>query len=95
MAKIYVNQTALRIQLTTDVNVNDAAVKIKFFKPDGTPGEFVASILNPIKGIIYYDVTTNDIDQAGDWIFWAHITFNDNTFAAGTPTTIRVYEEGS
>lgn len=71
MGKIYVGQTALRIQLSTGIDLTDITVSIKYEKPDGTTGVWQASKLND-SGTIYYDINTvTDLDQSGDWTFWA------------------------
>jgi len=95
MGKIYIGQTALRIQLTANIDINNADAFIKYQKPDGTRGEWVASVYDADKGIIYYDMqATTDLDQEGDWIFWTYIEFGNGKVAAGEPVTIYVYPEG-
>lgn len=94
MGKIYVGQTALRFELTTDVDVNGATCGIKHKKPDGTIATWSGTISNPDTGVFYYDVQANDLDQPGDWVMWASVVFPDLTSAPGEPTTIEVYSEG-
>jgi len=94
MGKIYIGQTALRFELTTDIDVNGATCRIKYKKPDGAIATWSGIISDPDRGIFYYDVQAPDLDQAGDWVLWAHVTFNDDTYAPGEPNTIEVYEEG-
>jgi len=94
MGKIYVGQTALRFQLTTDVDVNGATCQVKHKKPDGTIATWSGIISDADTGVFYYDVQANDLDIPGDWILWAYVIFPDTTFAPGEPNTIEVYEEG-
>jgi len=94
MAKIYVGQTSLRLKFVTSVDITDAVCQIKYKKPDGTPGIWSGIVSDPDKGIFYYDVKSNDLDQAGDWVLWAHITFKDFTSAPGESVIMSVYEEG-
>lgn len=95
MRKVYVGQTALRFQLTTDVDITGADCKIKYQKPDGTEGDWDATIADADYGIIYYDIQeSTELDQPGDWVLWAYVTFADSTTAAGEPTTIEIFEEG-
>lgn len=95
MGKIYVGQTALRIQLSTGIDLTDITVSIKYEKPDGTTGVWQASKLND-SGTIYYDINTvTDLDQSGDWTFWAFATLQNGKTAPGEPVTISVYEEGT
>jgi hypothetical protein len=94
MGKIYVGQTALRFQLTTDVDITGALCQVKHKRPDGETATWSGIILNADTGIFYYDVQAGDLDLPGDWIMWAHVTFQDLTYAPGEPNTIEVYEEG-
>ena len=95
MGKIYVGQTALRFQLTTDVDITGALCQIKHKKPDGTVALWSGIISDADTGVFYYDIqSSDDLDQAGDWIMWAHVTFQDLNYAPGEPNTIEVFEEG-
>jgi len=97
MGKIYVNQTALRLQLYVGTDVDTAlSLKIKYTKPDSeTIYEFIA--LEPTDAVksIYYDFQEGDLNVAGQWIFWAYVTFSDGRSAPGEPVKIRVWEEGT
>ena len=94
--KIFVGQTALRIQLKTGISlVGATGLKIKYKKPNGETGFWPAEIDTPHDGVIYYDVTvSNNLDQAGIWTFWAHVTTANNTEAPGVPVRKKIYEEG-
>lgn len=97
MGKIYVNQSKLRLQLNTRVDLTEAkSVQIKYIKP-GNPAakKFTAIVLNAKTGSIYYDFKKNELDIDGTWIFWAFVTFNDDTTAPGEAVKIKVYKEGS
>ncbi len=99
MSKIYINQENLRIRLTTSVNIADATtIKIKYKKPDGTEGSWDAEVEDETNGIIYYDVKKTadgaDIDQSGNWKFWAFITFSDGRSAPGEAISQYIYIEG-
>ena len=94
MGKIYVGQTALRFELTTDVDINGANPYIKYKDPDGTIATWSGIISDADTGVFYYDVQEGDLNTAGDWILWAYVIFPDLTFAPGEPNTIQVYEEG-
>ncbi len=97
MSKIFVGQSKLRFQATTGVDITSAdPVLIKYKKPDGTTGSWTATIGTESTGIIYYDLTSvSDLDQAGLWTFWAHITFSDSLVAAGEIFTEQIYTEGT
>ena len=95
MNKIYVNQSALRIQLDTSQDVSDATVtQIKYIKPDGSTGSWNASASSSDDSLIYYDLTGTELDTAGRWTIWAYVTFSDLRSAAGEPYIMRVYAEG-
>jgi len=96
MGKIYLNQSSLRLKLVTGVDITGASVtQIKYKKPDGeTTGTFTATVEDAGAGSIYYDFADDELDQAGNWLFWAFITFSDGRSAPGEPVRVTVYEEG-
>ena len=76
MSKIYVNQTSLKIRLTTGVDISSAITKqIRYVKPDGTTGNLTATEESAEEGIIYYICTSDDewLNQSGEWSFYAYI----------------------
>jgi len=89
MSDVFKGQSSLRIRLDTKVDITGAKeVKIKYIKPDDvSTGTWTATVENPLKGIIYYDipktVTNPIIDQSGWWRFWAYIKFSDDRVAPG------------
>jgi hypothetical protein len=95
MGKIYVGQTALRIQLTANVDINTATPYIKYQKPDGTVGQWEAGVINQDTGTVYYDIqASTDLDQEGEWIFWIYLVYFNSTVAAGEPVVKYIYAEG-
>ena len=95
MGKIYKNQYNLKLTLETGVTLTGAsATKIKYLKPDETAGEFAASI-SGTQDLEYDFTVSTELDQSGDWTFWAYVTFSDGKIAPGEPVTIRVYAEGN
>lgn len=96
MGKIYRNQTALRFELHTEADLNNALnQKIKFVKPSGETGHWDADVLNATSGYIYYDLTaTSDLDEAKTWKFWAWVQFSDGRSAPGESAEVRVFTEG-
>lgn len=93
--KIYVGQTALSIQLDTTIDLAAmASGLIKYVKPDGSTGQWPAVEGDP--GVLVYDIQLDtDLDLEGSWKWWAHVTFNDGTYAPGDPVLEYVYTEGS
>lgn len=92
--KIYVNQTALQIQLDTHIDLTTLATpKIKYTNPAGTSNEWPAVLVGPaIDGVIG---TANPPTLVnGLWTCWAHLTFADGRTAPGDPVTFYAYTEG-
>lgn len=93
--KIYLDQSNLKITAETGVTVTGAIAQvIKFIKPDNSTGEWDATI-SGTEDIFYEFSEPSELDQSGDWTFWAFVTFSDGRKAPGEPVTIRVYEEGN
>jgi hypothetical protein len=92
---IFRNQTSLRIKLTTNVDITGSTVRqIKYRKPSGQTGNWTALSEDDALGIIYYDVQTGDINESGNWVIWAYVTFSDSRSAPGEIIKVKVYEEG-
>jgi hypothetical protein len=95
MGKIYVDQSNLRVTLDTGVSCLTALdMKIKYTDPDGTSGEWDASLHPTNNNYIYYDLQSDELFMEGVWTFWAYVTFTDGRSAPGEPLHVRVYEEG-
>ncbi len=92
--KIYSGQTELRIRLTTGVSISGATCQVKYKKPSGQEGAWDATIEDAAAGIIYYNVTSGDIDESGTWRFWAGVTWGDGDFAPGEGMSVKIFEEG-
>jgi len=93
MNKIYVNQTALRIQISLNIAITDAKeIYIKCKKPNGEINMWKAKTSS---NDIYYDVSDGDLNLPGEYIIWPYVVFNDNKTAAGTPSSLIIYEEGT
>jgi len=96
MAKIFNEQSALRITLKTFTDLEgDISAVIRFCKPDGANGEFAAAVGDPNKGVIFHEVIEGEIDISGWWTFWAFITFEDGRTAAGEAAKVYVWEQGT
>ena len=94
MGKIYVGQTKLRLTIETEADLTGAtAFEIKYLKPDTTEGSFTATCPDEVKGEMYYDFLSGDLDVAGDWTFWAFVTFTADV-VPGEAFMIHVYNEG-
>ena len=95
MGKVFRGQTALRITVRTFCDLSRTeSVWIRYRKPDKTGGEFTAAVEDEEKGIIFYDCKAGDIDVSGWWVFWAFVTFDDGSSAAGEVAKVFVWREG-
>ena len=95
MGKIYLNQSSLRIELTTEVDITGATARqIKYTKPDATAGNWTATAGDLTTGVIFYDLTGTELDQIGTWTMWAYVTFADARTAPGEPVKVIVNTEG-
>lgn len=92
--KIYVEQTALQIQADTKIDLTTLQTGlIKYRDPGGLTGSWPASVVGgATEGII----GTNDPPTLtpGLWTAWAHVTFDDNSYAPGDIFLFTVYTEG-
>ena len=95
MGRIFKGQSALRITVKTfcDLEGIENAV-IKYRKPNGKKGEFVAAVGDTEKGVIFHECIEGDIDASGWWAFWAFITFADGRTAAGETAKVFIWNEG-
>ena len=98
--RIYVGQSALAMDLQTNLNlVTEGAVSAvqKYIKPDGTTGEWICTIEpDGLTGIIRYTVVDDTIlDQAGLWKRWAFVTFAASKKAPGDMIEFLVEIEGT
>jgi len=95
MADYFKGQTNLRIELETNVPLTGSTLLIKYIKPSGETGSFSATINGSDASKMYYDtVNATDLDQAGDWTFWAHVVFADTTIGIGSSIVQRINAEG-
>ena len=95
MGRIFLNQSALRITLKTFTDLEGIeAAAIKYRKPNGKTGEFVAAVSDTANGVIFHEVIEGEIDASGWWAFWAFITFADGRTAAGEAAKVYVWHEG-
>jgi len=96
MGKVFHTQTYLRIEstYTADISSNIASVKMKYRKPDGHTGEFVATHDADNKKI-YYDLPTGSpLGQYNNWVFWGYAVMNDGRVIPGEPYAVKIYAEG-
>ena len=96
MGKIYVGQTALKIDLDTGIDLTNGVdvVYIKYQKPGNeTIAEWIGAVENNTH--ITYVLSAGEIDVKGDWTFWAYVEFTDGSEAPGEPSIVPVHMEGN
>ncbi len=93
MPSYHVGQTNLRIQLETNQNLIGSTVLVKYKKPNSETGQWAGTVTATTSA--YYDaLNVSDIDKAGLWYFWAHVTFGDSTIGIGAAAEQEIKEEG-
>lgn len=93
MSKIYVGQTALRMNFSLSADITGyTTTVISVMKPEGTTATWTATVATASTGSIYYDVaTTTILDAAGKWRMQPVITFSDGTIGRAETAEIIVY----
>lgn len=103
LGKIYVNQTAVKLIISTgvDFSTNEiSSAKIKLINTslsNTTLKEWSATLLNPpgADGKLYVDFDdTKNFDTAGLWKIWVEVIFSNNKKAFSKPFIYKVDNEG-
>lgn len=95
MSKVYKGQTKLRLSVSLETDITGGTAKLKYIKPSGEKGEFNASIIDEVTGLIEYSpANSNTFDEVGIWIIWGYVVFSDNKEAAGEPFKVIFHQEG-
>ncbi len=95
MGKIYVGQTALKLDLDTKIDLTTGVdfVYIKYQKPGSeTIAQWTGDVENNTH--VTYVLSAGEIDTKGDWTFWAYVEFTDGSEAPGEPSVVSVHTEG-
>ena len=97
MKRIYKGKTKLRVLFDCGCDLSGyASVNLCGRKPDDTVVSFPAIVKDAEKGIIFYDVQSeNDFDQSGWWTFWPEFVFDDDRTSCGIAIRRFVYEVGT
>lgn len=97
MGKIYEGQTAVKITVTTDVDITGVTPILKYKKPSGTLGSFTTNInvVSIEEGVFsWVPADANALDEVGTWTFWAYVTYTGGDVAAGEPFCVEIYKQG-
>ena len=95
MQRIFKSQTALRIKLCTNVSLSSVtSARIKYIKPTGATGEWVAELDNATQSVYYDVLSATDINVTGIWKMWSYLTYSNGNSAAGKVVQILVIDQG-
>lgn len=95
MTNIYVGQSALRLSARTGTALSDvASCELRYEKPGGMRGLWIAFVSDTARGVVSYDLLDNELDESGWWRFWVSVTFADGRTAIGDASKVFVREEG-
>lgn len=90
MAKIYKGDIGLKIKLDAGSDIStETTLKIKYIKPDGTDGEWDATVEDTNYAI--YVTLTDDLNKVGVWKVQIYAVLTSWT-GHGTMASFRVYE---
>lgn len=94
MSKIYVGQTALRMNFSLSADITGyTTTVISVKKPSGTTTTWTATVATASTGSMYYDIaTTTILDAAGKWRMQPIVTFSDDTVGKAETAEIVVYD---
>ena len=97
MVKVFVAETGVKFVLDTEDDLTGVTLRlIKYMKPDGTLGSWIAiDEGDPADGNISHAITlVTELDLAGRWVFWAKIVHADNSVSYGEAEGYTIYPEG-
>lgn len=90
MKETFVGDT-IRITLRTGIDISTyATLKMKYVKPSGVKGEWIATKDPADNTKIYYVTEESDLDESGLWALQAHVEDLDFSLT-GLPVNIQVY----
>lgn len=84
--------TLFRVNVGTALE-DVALVELKVKKPSGTEVTWSAVIEDVDEGDIYHIIEDGDLDETGNWLLSAEITFEDGGFFQGRTAKFVVYEQ--
>lgn len=95
MSVFFEGQNAVKFRLYGLGNLTDASeIYIKYKKPDGTLGQWSATVEDITSGIIFYNMTDTEFLTAGLWTYWSYVIFSDGRVGIGNIFKITIRKEG-
>ena len=98
MADIFEGQTNIDIEITSFVDLTDAASTVVYFKsPSNKEYTLSGTVTDVAKGKVEASLpaTTDIFGKAGNWAIWLQVLFNDGRTGIGETTKIRVKPVGT
>ena len=72
-SSVYVGDAGTELVMNLGTDISDATVtKIKYKKPNGDIGEWVATIASNLQSISY-STESNDLDVSGEWSLQSYV----------------------
>lgn len=95
MNVFFEGQNSVKFRMTNLGNLESiTSVFIKYKKPDGTLGQWTATVEDAINGIIFYNLLSTEFLTAGTWTYWSYVIFSDGRIGIGNICKITVRKEG-
>lgn len=92
MGRIYRGQSALRIRIQTGSDLSQMTEgKICYINPGSETGIFPVIKEDSSDGILFYDVQEGDLEQAGWWLFWVEVIFQDGRKGIGEKRKVYIW----
>lgn len=92
MGKIYKDDVGVLIRLNTGVDVSEAeSIKIRVRLPDGATTEWDAEE-DETTNYIKYLTVAGDLEDDGDYLLQAYVTWGSTSIHRGETYTLTVYE---
>lgn len=94
---IYVGQNSFRLNIDTTCDltgVSSSQIFIRYTSPSLSTGEFIPTIVSSTFGTLYYDFTSTQSLEAGQWNMWIYATHTDSRVSISDPFSMTVTAEG-
>jgi hypothetical protein len=95
MSKVYINQTALRLNFDLDEDITGySSVVINVRKPGGSTTAWTCTVSDASTGSVYFNTfnTTTILDVSRKYYLQPEVTFSDGTKCRGETQTLDVYD---
>lgn len=96
MSKIYVGQTALRMNFSCSADITGyTTTVINVWKSNGSTATWTATVSDASTGAMYFDIpTTTTLNVSGKWRLQPEVIFSDDTVGYGETAIQMIYSLG-